>query len=112
MHATFPLPCFSIIFVDNDDNVGMDDHDREIMGSVVTSFWALFAGSSGVYWFFLRGSEEKKMRDMRKSKERSNRPKEENYFVPNMYVVGKKGSDRKNENITLKEGEGVYDVFI
>ena len=49
---------------------------------------------------------------MRKSKERSNRPEEENYFVPNMYVVGKKGSDRKNENITLKEGEGVYDVFI
>ena len=49
---------------------------------------------------------------MRKSKERSNRPKEENYFVPNMYVVGKKGSDRKNENITLKVGEGVYDVFI
>ena len=38
MHAAFLLLYFSIIFVDNDDNVGMDDHDREIMGSVVTSF--------------------------------------------------------------------------
>ena len=38
MHAAFLLLYFSIIFVDNDDNVGMGDHDREIMGSVVTSF--------------------------------------------------------------------------
>jgi hypothetical protein len=38
MHAAFLLLHLSIIFVDNDDNVGMDDHDREIMGSVVTSF--------------------------------------------------------------------------
>ena len=52
MHTIFPLFHLSIIFNYGDDNVGMVDHDRVIMGSVVTSFLSSFVSSrhsSGVY---------------------------------------------------------------
>ena len=105
-----------LITSDDDDNVGMDDHDRARTGSVVTSFFELFCyfksySSSGVfYWFFFWEAQRQKMRDMRKSRERSDRRQRRKRKRVIMYVcaltIGEKGSNRGKWKMEWRERYG------
>ena len=105
MHVSFLLLHFSIIFVDNDDNVGMDDHDREI-SPLFELFLQVPLASIDFSW------EDQRKKDERHEEIKGEKligQKEERDYV-SMYVyiiVGEKGSDRRMKNM-IREKEEIY----